>query len=121
MVLRGADADIGRVVRFDASERAMKQLELRKSDEAVPMSPASSIPMRSKVLAAMKEMFTCAYVYKSTHRRGHSRTPHLLCPCQPPTTLILTLTLLTLTLTLHMLSPDQPRQGRTRGGDDTQC
>lgn len=99
VVLRGADADIGRVVRFDASERAMKQLELRKSDEAVPMSPASSIPMRSKVLAAMKDMFTCAYVYKPTQRRGHSRTPHLLCLCQPPTTLILTLTLLTVTLT----------------------
>jgi len=46
--LRGADATIERVVRFDASERAMKQLELRKSDEAnLPMSPVSSVPVRS--------------------------------------------------------------------------
>lgn len=47
--LQGADATIERVVRFDASERATKQLELRKADEgaAPPMSPMSSVPVRS--------------------------------------------------------------------------
>lgn len=47
VTLRGADAAIERVVRFDASERAMKQLELRKADDAgFAQSPASTMPVR---------------------------------------------------------------------------
>lgn len=51
--LGGADATIERVVRFDASERAMKQLELRKADDAAfAQSPASTMPVRTTVSAA---------------------------------------------------------------------
>jgi len=44
--LRGADATIERVVRFDASERALKQLELRKADDVPVTSPMSAAPYR---------------------------------------------------------------------------
>jgi len=50
VTLKGADATIERVVRFDASERAMKQLELRKADEGsggAAASPMSAVPVRS--------------------------------------------------------------------------
>jgi len=56
--LRGADATIERVVRFDASERAMKQLELRKADgveaPAAVMSPSSTMPVRPSVPSAAR-------------------------------------------------------------------
>lgn len=53
VALRGADATIERVVRFDASERAMKQLELRKADDAAfAQSPASTMPIRSSAARA---------------------------------------------------------------------